>query len=306
MKEPRIIFASGVVTSGRNDEARVLSCRHGDVVAIRDAKISAFNSVWGEWHHRNAYREIRLSLTIYGRQIMEGEKDSEPMFFEFARKIARRRQMLSADIGVLFFNFAAAHAHLRTLLHIYARLTTAIGPELPFERSPVCTIRYPEAYAAFDACLASLRSFAYSSRFIIWRVLGRAKGLPRNLRSLACADLPHELSQVIQNYLDASIDDLTEYRDNSIHYAPPGAHMAPMLLWSRNVIHAQVWLPHNPDARSLKRFRYDQKDAFVYARSLLEQSYQFCDELLPVLDEFHRKHIREKRRAHKAAPARTV
>ena len=303
MDEPRIIFADGVVASGRNDDARILSCHSGDDITVRDAKLSAFNTIWGEWHQENAYREIRLCLTIGGRQILEGEKDSEPACFEFARRIARRGRAFSADIGVLFFNFAAAHAHLRTLLHTYARLTCAIGPQIPFDHSPVCSLEYPEAYAQFDACLTALRSFADSSRFIIWRALGRTKGIPRNLRTLASANLPDELSQVIQNYLDASIDDLTEYRDNSIHYAPPGANMAPTLLWSKGVIHAQVWLPYNPDARSLKKFRYHQKDAYAYARSLLEQSYEFCNELFPVLDDLQRKQIRERRRARRVAPA---
>ncbi|MGD1930598.1 MAG: hypothetical protein ACFB12_16970 [Leptolyngbyaceae cyanobacterium] len=300
MDEPRIIYADGVVASGRKDDARILSCRSGDVITASDANISAFNNIWGEWHRGNTYREIRLCLTIAGRQVLEGEKDFKPTFFEFARKIARRRRVLSADISVLFFNFAAAHAHLRTLLHTYARLTSAIGPQIPFDHSPVCSLEYPEAYAHFDACLFALRSFADSSRFIIWRALARKKGIPRNLRTLASANLPYELSQVIQNYLDSSLNDLTEYRDNSIHYAPPGAHMAPTLLWSKGVIHAQVWLPYNPSARSLKRFRYWQKDAFAYARSLLEQSYEFCDDLFPVLDELQRQQIREKRSAREA------
>lgn len=171
MDEHRIIFADGVVAAGRKGEDIILSCRSGDVIAVRDAGLSALNSVWGEWHKENAYREIRLCLTIAGRQILEGDKDSEPAFFEFARKIARRRRSLSADIGVFFFNFAAAHAHLRTLLHTYARLTSVIGPQIPFDHSPVCSLEYPEAYAQFDACLSALRSFADSSRFIIWRLL---------------------------------------------------------------------------------------------------------------------------------------
>jgi hypothetical protein len=296
MNKPRIIFADGVVASGSDDDARILSCRNGDVITIRDVKLSAINTIWGEWHHENAYREIRLFLTVGGRQILEGEKDSEPAFFKFARKIAHRRKALSTDIGILFFNFAAAHVHLRSLLHIYARLTYLIGPPIPFEHSPVYSIKYPEAYAQFDACLTALRSFADSSRFIIWRMLRRTQGIPRNLRTLVSANLPEELSKIIQKYLDTSINDLTEYRDNAIHYAPPGAHMAPTLLWSKGVIHAQVWLPYNPNERSLKRFRYQQKDAFTYARSLLEQSYEFCDELFPVLDELQRKQIREKQR----------
>lgn len=304
MDEFRIIFADGVVASGREDDARILSCRSGDIITVGDVALSALNNVWGEWHYENVYREIRLCLTIAGREVLEGEKDSEPTFFEFARKLARRRRALSADIGVLFFNFAAAHAHLRTLLHTYVRLSSAIGPQIPFDLSPVCSLKYPEAYAQFDACLSALRSFADSSRFIIWRVLGREEGIPRNLRTLASTSLPYGLSQVIQNYLDASINDLADYRDNSVHYAPPGAHMAPTLLWSKGVIHAQVWLPCNPGARSLKRFRYRQKDAFAYARSLLEQSYEFCENLFPVLDELQRKEIREKRRARKDALAR--
>jgi hypothetical protein len=300
MDEPRIIFADGVVAAGREDDARILSCRSGDVVTVGDAKVSALSSVWGEWHQGNIYREIRLCLTIGGRPTLEGERDFEPGFFEFARKIARRRRSSSAAIGILFFNFAAAHVHLRTLLHTYARLTSAIGPQVSFGHSPVCSLEYPEAYAQFDACLSALRSFGDSSRFIIWRALGRKKGIPRNLRSLVSANLPSQLSHVIKNYVDSSADDLTEYRDNSVHYAPPGAHMAPWLLWSKGVIHAQVWLPYNPNARSLKRFRYRQKDAFAYARSLLERSYDFCDGLFPVLDELQRKQIREKLRARKA------
>jgi hypothetical protein len=296
----RIIFADGVVASGREPNERVLSCRPCDRVLVGDSSLSAFKSVWGEWYH-SAYREIRLCLTINGRPALEGEKHVEPSFFEFARKIARRRRALSADVGVLFFNFAAAHVHLRSLLRTYAWLTSVIGPQIPFDHSPVCSIEYPEAYAQFDACLSALRSFADSTRFVIWRVLDRPKGLPRNLRTLASADLPQELSQVLQNYLGKSINDLTEYRDNSVHYAPPGAHMAPMLLLSKAVIHAQVWLPRNPDARSLKRFRYDQKDAFAYARSLLEQTYAFCDELFPVLDEHQRRQLRERRRDRKSA-----
>ncbi|HCS55481.1 hypothetical protein [Rubinisphaera sp.] len=299
MDEPRIIFADGVVSTGRNVDARILSCRSGDEIVIGDTKLSAFKKIWGEWHQNNAYREIRLCLNIAGQQVLEGEKDSEPAFFEFARRIARRRKSLSADIGVLFFNFAAAHAHLRVLLYTYARLTSTIGPQIKFEHSPVISLQYPEAYAHFDACIFALRSFADSSRFIIWRALGRGKSIPRNLRTLVSANLPEELSQVIRNYLDMSINDLTEYRDNSIHYAPPGAHMSPTLLWSKGVIHAQVWLPYNPSARSLKKFRYRQKDAFAFARSLLEQSYDFCDELFPVLDELQRKQIREKRKTRK-------
>jgi hypothetical protein len=296
VSSPRIIFADGVVASGRNRDDHVLSCRPSDRIMIGDSSLSAFSSIWGEWH-QNGYREVRLYLTLNGRQILEGENGSEPLFFEVARRIARRRRSLSADIGVLFFNFAAAHAHLRSLLHTYAWLTSVIGPQMPFDQSPVCSIDYPEAYAHFDACLSALRSFGDSTRFIIWRILGRSKGIPRNLRALSSADLPQELSQVLQKYLDSCISDLTEYRDNAVHYAPPGAHMAPWLLWSKAVIHAQVWLPRNPDVRSLKHFKYDQKDAFKYARGLLEQSYAFCDELFPVLDECQRRQLREKRRA---------
>lgn len=291
---PRTIFADGVVASGCALGERVLSCRPSDRILVGDSLLSAFKSIWGEWY-QSTYREIRLCLTVSGREIPEGEKGTEPLFFQFARKIARRRRALSADMGVLFFNFAAAHVHLRSLLHTYAWLTSVIGPQISFKHSPVCSIEYPEAYAQFDACLSALRSFADSTRFIIWRTLDRSGGLPRNLRTLASADLPEEVSSVLRNYIDGCVNDLTGYRDNSVHYAPPGAHMAPMLLLSGGVIHAQVWLPRNPDARSLKRFRYDQKDAFKYARSLLQQTYTFCDELFPVLDKCQRRQLREKR-----------
>lgn len=301
MDASRVIFADGVVATGREGDSRILSCRSGDVFTVGDTRISALNTIWGEWYQENAYREIRLCLTIGGRQTLEGERDSEPAFFEFARKIARRRRSLSADIGVLFFHFAAAHVHLRMLLRTYARLTSAIGPQLCFDKTPVVSLEFPEAYAQFDACISALKSFADASRFIIWRALGRSEGIPRNLRTLASSGLPRELSRVLQNYMDTSVNVLSEYRDNSIHYAPPGANNGPWLLFSSGVIHAQVWLPYNPNARSLRRFRYRQKDAFTYARTLLEQSYEFCDHLFPVLDESHRTQEREKRRTRKAA-----
>jgi hypothetical protein len=78
MSEPRIIFADGVVACGRKDDARILSSRNGDVISLNSSTISASNEIWGEWHQDNAYREIRLSLTISGQQILEGEGDFEP------------------------------------------------------------------------------------------------------------------------------------------------------------------------------------------------------------------------------------
>lgn len=295
MKSPQIIYADGVVTTSNSDDAVVLSSRESDSVLKRDVNLSAFRSVWGHWYP-DSYREIRLNLHIAGEDVLEGDTDHEPEFLEFARRIAKRQGSLSGDIGIFLFSFSAAHVHLRSLLREYARLTSVIGPKIPFDHSPVCSIDYPECYAHFDSCLASLRSFADSTRFLVWRLLARGKGVPRNLRTLAGADLPDKLAHVVRRYLDSSIEDLSEYRDNAIHYAPPGAHMSPWLLLSKNVIHAQVWLPENPGARSLKRFKYGQKDAYRYAKSLLEQSYEFCNELFPILDDLHRRRLRERKK----------
>lgn len=70
--------------------------------------------------------------------------------------------------------------------------------------------------------------------------------------------------------------------------------MAPYLLHSHNVIHAQVWLPYNPGARSLKQFKYEQKDVFSYARSILETVNYFNNVLLTALDSIYRERIGKK------------
>lgn len=295
MQQPNLVYADGVVTTGEDEGALVLSARRGDCVRKGDFSLSAYATLWGHWQPE-AFRDVRLYLCIGGQRVLEGSPGCEPSFLPVARRIAKRRRSLSGPLGIAFFNFSSVHVHLRAMLREYVRLTTVAGPEIPFHASPVVSLDAPECYAAFDAFMNALKSFADSLRFILWRILERDRGVPRSLRRLADAPLPEQLREIIGRYVDGHLAEVAEYRDNSVHYAPPGAHMAPCLLLSHNVIHAQVWLPQNPEARSLKGFRYRQKDAFTYARSLLGRTYEFCDELFPALDQVQRERIRAARK----------
>jgi len=57
-----------------------------------------------------------------------------------------------------------------------------------------------------------------------------------------------------------------------------------------------VWLPENPEARSLKGFNYRQRDAFTYARGLLGQAHDFSNALFPILDRVQRENLRLARK----------
>lgn len=289
------IYADGVVTTENGDDACVLSSPKANPARKGDYNLCAYRTIWGKWYP-DAFRDIRLNLLINGQEILEGDCDRNPAFIELARKIVKRRRSLSGYIQIALFNFSAAHAHLRTLLREYVRLTTVAGPEIPFDTSPVVSIPFPECYVSLDAFMVSMRAYADSLRFLIWAVLGRKTGIPRNLRKLARAQLPVKLTNVITQYVDSSLSDLSEYRDNAVHYAPPGSHMLPLLLLSHGVVHAQVWLPENPEARSLKGFKYLQRDAFTYARELLGQAHDFSNELFPILDQVHREDLRLARK----------
>jgi hypothetical protein len=295
MKAYRIIYEDGVVTSGQDADSPVLSTRCSDNVRKGDFALSAYRSIWGHWYP-DAFRDIRLNIPINGQEILEGNSDTKPAFLELAKKMTRRRRSLYGHMGIAFFNFSAGHVHLRALLREYVRLTTVVGPEIPFDRSPVVTLSFPECYAVLDAFMVSIKAYADSLRFLVWTILGSKQGTPRNLASLVKSHVPEELRCVIVRYVDGPLAELSGYRDNAVHYAPPGAHMSPCLLLSHDVIHAQVWLPENPVARSLKGFRYCQRDAFTYARSLLGSAYDFSNELFPILDTLQREKLRVARK----------
>lgn len=297
MSDCRIIYADGVVAAGESDSDLILSVRKTDTVAKGDFALSSFNKKWGNWYPAD-FRDIRLYYQIDGRTCLEGDSTYEPVYLAAVRRIARRRRKLLNGLGIAFFHLSSAEVHLRALLREYIRLTTVVGPEINFDTSPVISLALPECYCAFDACMTSLKSFSDSLRFIIWGILEPKTSLPRSLSSLIKTPLPSELHAIIDRYVGAHLAEISGYRDNSIHYAPPGTHMSPYLLLSHNVIHAQVWLPNNPEARSLKHFKYKQKDAFTYARMLLETVHEFNNKLFTVLDSIHRERMGSKRKAN--------
>ena len=293
----RYIFQDGVVTDApKNGATVVLSVRQGDSVRI-DTAAASIRSLWGEWRS-GAANEIRLQLLVNSQDVLEGDPDFAPSFFRIAEQLTKRQTSLRSDVSVMFYNLEAAQVHLRNLLRSYAILTSVIGPTVQFTgAAPVFRMRYGECHIYFDASLTALRSFADSARFLIWRVLDRGQHLPRSLGKLVKADLPQPIAECVQKYLDNTVDELSEYRDNAVHYSPPGARDGALLLWSKGIIHAQVWLPINPSARSLKRFTYEQRDAYPYAKAFLERSYEFCEDLFPALDAAQRERLRARRKA---------
>ncbi len=305
MSEYRIIYADGVVATGEDDSDMILSVRKTDAVAKGDFALSAFKQKWGHWYP-TAFRDIRLFYQVDGQTHLEGESNYEPVYLAAARRIARRRKKLSGGLGIAFFHLSSAEVHLRSLLREYVKLTTVVGPEITFDTSPVVSLSMPECYCAFDAFMTSLKSFSDSLRFIIWGILEPKTSIPRSLNNLVKTPLPSELHAIIDRYVSTHLAEVAGYRDNSVHYAPPGTHMAPYLLHSHDVIHAQVWLPHNPEARSLKQFKYQQKDAFSYARSLLETVNDFNNVLFTVLDAIHRERMGKKRKTNAARANKAV
>ncbi|MFC1692572.1 hypothetical protein ACFL1R_03605 [Candidatus Latescibacterota bacterium] len=298
MHDCKYIFADGVVADGICDGAKVLSARQHDKIIVEHGKLSAYNELWGEWYPGEV-EKIQMYLNIKGNKFLESNDRDQLNFLNLAEKIAKRRKSIHREIRILLFNLYAARLHLHNLLAFYAKLTSVIGPKLEFKESPIYAISTPNPYIYFDSYLSSLKSFSDSCRFLAWKVLERKDSVPRNMNRLLKMGIPKELYNCILPYYEYVVTNFTRYRDTSIHYAPPGAHMSPYLIWSNDVIHAQVWLPINPEARSLKNFRYAQKDAFKYARMMFEQTYNFCDDFFMILNKLHLAKFREKRKLKK-------
>ena len=180
----------------------------------------------------------------------------------------------------MYFAFAAL-THLRNLLRSYAKLTTVIGPSLPFDEKKahlIFCVPSPECYASFDACVVALRSFCDSIRFTTWQALGRSGGVPRSIRALSRTELPSSLSGCLDTFIGGAFAEIERYRDNAVHYAPLAVRDNTLVIFSEKMIHAEICLPVNPEARSHREFEYAQKDAFRTAKVLVEQTLEFASE----------------------------
>jgi len=276
----RYVYRSGVVTLGKGIGSRVLSSLPEEDVFIDDqTNPSELLGVWTQSDHD----EIRLCLKTHGVNWLEGE--SRPLIknieaFRHLDPIQDRR--LIQYINSSYYYLISARVQLASLLRCYAKLTTVRGPKIPFDRKKVhvmFNVPSPECYAHFDACLVALRAFADSIRFTTWNVLGRGTGIPRNLASLANTQLPEKLEEIIDQYVATTLGDILRYRDNALHYAPLAVRDNTRLIFSNDIIHAEVWLPHNPEARSHDGFEYkEQKDAYTTAKTLFEQTLEFADD----------------------------
>lgn len=275
----RYIFDSGVVIEGLGDEATVLSALDANPP---ESIPKRFLSGWlAEWLPGERI-EARLCLTISGTRWTESDAlpplDLDALLGR-PKGEAAARLVESVNSSVYFLQ--SALTQLRYLVISYAKLTTVVGPKLPFANDSkhlVFRIRAPECYAAFDACLIALRAFCDSVRFTAWQALGRDAGVPRNLRTLARTDVPAALADCLNRFLAGAFLEISEYRDNAVHYAPFAVRDNTLLLYSQNIIHAEIWLPTNPEARTHEKFEYAQKDAYRTARRLVESTIDFAGE----------------------------
>lgn len=279
----RIIFDSGVVATGNKDGSRVLSTLENDSVVLSD--LVCPKPLWGRWNP-GAPQEVQLYLKVGSKETFEGDEGHND-FLQLAGRIIESNREFTQDLSVTLFHLHSATVHLRSLLLCYAKLTSVAGPRLPFDdvSAHVFHVPSPDAYAFFDAFLVALRSYADSWRYAIWRALGRKGDLPRNIRSLTRTDLPETLHTCIQEYMEETLEEFARYRDNATHYAPPGVLDNTRLIRSNKIIHAVIWLPVNPEVKSFGRFEYAQKDAYGYARGVLERSMAFTNQILAIISE---------------------
>lgn len=276
----RYVYRSGVVTLGKGTGSRVLSTLPGEDVVIDDQiNLRELLGVWTQSDHD----EIRLCLNTHGTTWLEGESRS---FLKNPDALGRldpeQDRRLMQYISSSHYYLISARVQLASLLRCYAKLTSVVGPRIPFDREKahlIFNVPSPECYAHFDACLVALRAYADSIRFTTWNVLGRGSGIPRNLASLAKTQLPEKLGEIITQFVDTTLDKILRYRDNALHYAPLAVQDNTCLIFSKDIIHAEVWLPHNPEARSHDGFEYKgQEDAYITAKTLVEQTLEFADD----------------------------
>jgi hypothetical protein len=281
MKEltTKYIFGSGVVTLGRGKGAKILSTIPTESPVIENEV--KWQNLLGEWNE-DRREEIALNLIIYGKEWFEGNSDPPFQFQSHLDPVfVKTDQRLIRYLNTSSYYLSSALLHLRNLLRSYAKLTTVVGPKLPFceeKTQLIFHVPSPDCYTHFDSCLIALRAFADSIRFTVWKALERDCGLPRNISSLLKTELPETLSECLSQYVNGTLDEIIRYRDNAMHYAPLAVIDNTRLIWSMKIIHAEIWLPVNPEARAHDKLKFpEQKDAYRYAKTLVEKTIEFAD-----------------------------
>ena len=282
----RYIFDCGLVASGIEQGCEVLSCRSCDSPRIDGSWKWKF---WfGEWDPERRI-EVLLNLRLAGSSWFEGAGPAPiDIGSLLGHDLLARHRSLGVSVASSMYFLYAAMTHLRNLLKSYAALTTVVGPTLPFDNSnPIFVVRSPESYAHFDACMVALRSFCDSIRFTTWQALERSGGIPRSIRSLSRSELPPQLRECLDQFITGPFDEIERYRDNAVHYAPLAVRDNTHIILSKDMIHAEIWLPINPEARSHGKFRYEQKDALRTAKRLLEGTLDFASKFYSLVGSIY-------------------
>jgi hypothetical protein len=125
-----------------------------------------------------------------------------------------------------------------------------------------------------DAVLGVARRTLDMSRFILWRLFGSRGSCPSNFKKTlsACVNIPEKLSEVLERAWAEHGDRITSYRDCIMHYTSLDRSFGTLDLdrSAHNVWMVSALLPDNPDARSQRQFKYeDRVDALDYAYTIV-------------------------------------
>jgi hypothetical protein len=192
----------------------------------------------------------------------------------FAPEIMRHQHNLAYVVGAVVY-------HCKRLADVYSTITlemVRISSILGHGDSAFVSFGSQlEPYYELDALLTATRRAYDASRYILWNIFGPKKGnVPSNFRKTLpeCRKLPPELRETLEQSWQSHGEQLTEYRDCIIHYAPIdfGLGTASMEKLAGGAWSVRMRIPDNPEVKSQAKFTFAKGlDALTYGWELTNE-----------------------------------
>ncbi|HOR18516.1 MAG TPA: hypothetical protein PLE10_01630 [Brevefilum sp.] len=151
---------------------------------------------------------------------------------------------------------------------------------------------FSEPHYEFDALITAARRAYDTTRYILWNVFGPGKGsIPASFPKVIshCTKIPPSLITRLNNSWEDYGRKMTDYRDCIQHYSPlsRGITSINMLRLDEFVWSMSIYIPDNPEVRSLEKFRISKKiDALTYGWELTNEITEIAVEIVNAVEKF--------------------
>jgi len=240
-------------------------------------------------------KDFQLQQMIFDKQAIGIlEVMMTHLLFDHLENLSTISDSLVGRLFNLQYVIGATIYHCKRLAEIYSHICHQFAnlPTVVIKDSKSMIFgNFPDPLYEFDALITAARRTYDYTRYIIWDVFGPGGGsTPRSFPTTLpiCENLPTSLAISLEDSWEKYGKKLKAYRDCIQHYSPLNHAISSnkMVRIEENVWSTSIFIPDNPDARSITKFRFaDEIDALTYGWILTNEVTEIAIKILRAADK---------------------